>query len=186
MAIFLEPYPEQDCWPFLDKLICQWRQEEEKVRSECGLDPAPPYPGCELFRGQKSPAPTPAPVQTTTVTPIVDCAPYEVHNFNIPNMCSDCCGWIRSDSNFCLSVYQTFGTSISNACYNCCEKLAATLPPVNPTYPKIECTTISNPSQMCDEYQCCESTRSKSSFCQSSYKKYGNEIGSICVSVALS
>jgi hypothetical protein len=53
VSIFLESYDDAESWPFLDKLICQWRLEEEKVRSACGLEPAPDYGRCRLFRGQK-------------------------------------------------------------------------------------------------------------------------------------
>ena len=48
----MESYVGIESWSFLDKLICQWRLEEEKVRSACGVDPAPDYGRCRLFRGQ--------------------------------------------------------------------------------------------------------------------------------------
>jgi len=49
----MDDYPDAESWPYLDKLICQWRKEEEAVRSSCGLDPAPPYGRCQLFRNQE-------------------------------------------------------------------------------------------------------------------------------------
>jgi Eukaryotic-type carbonic anhydrase len=52
----LQDYPGAASWAFLDKLICLWRIEEDKVRSKCGLPAATPYGRCQLFRNQ---APTP-------------------------------------------------------------------------------------------------------------------------------
>ena len=78
ISIFMQDYPDAESWPYLDKLICQWRKEEEKVREACGLDPVEPYGRCELLRGQSptqewldeaegkgSGTPVPAPVATT-------------------------------------------------------------------------------------------------------------------------
>jgi hypothetical protein len=53
VTIFLQDYPDERPWHYLDKLICQFRREEEKQRSECGLPPAPVYKMCELYRGQE-------------------------------------------------------------------------------------------------------------------------------------
>jgi hypothetical protein len=53
VSIFLQDYPGERPWHYLDKLICQFRREEEKRRSECGLPPAPVYKMCELYRGQE-------------------------------------------------------------------------------------------------------------------------------------
>jgi Eukaryotic-type carbonic anhydrase len=43
-------------WAYLEKLICNWRIVEDKVREKCGLPAATPYGRCQLFRGQE---PTP-------------------------------------------------------------------------------------------------------------------------------
>lgn len=53
VSIFMQDYPDEKPWHYLDKLICQWRREEEKTRAECGLPPAPVYKMCELYRGQE-------------------------------------------------------------------------------------------------------------------------------------
>ena len=53
VTIFMQDYPNQTPWNYLDKLICQWRHEEEKQRKECGMPPAPVYKMCELYRGQE-------------------------------------------------------------------------------------------------------------------------------------
>jgi len=53
VTLFLQDYPGEKPWHYLDKLICEFRREEEKQRSECGLPPAPVYKMCELFRGQE-------------------------------------------------------------------------------------------------------------------------------------
>ena len=56
----------------LDKLICQWRESEEKVREDCGLDSVTTYyPGCTNYdRGH-----TPSPVDPETLAPIITPAP---------------------------------------------------------------------------------------------------------------
>jgi hypothetical protein len=53
VTLFMQDYPNETPWNYLDKLICQWRHEEEKQRKECGLPPAPVYKMCELYRGQE-------------------------------------------------------------------------------------------------------------------------------------
>lgn len=88
VSIFLEAYEDAESWAYLDKLICQWRRVEEEVRASCGLDPAPAYGRCALFRGQDPPEepddilfpdnvdvidepttpPTPAPIDTSAPT----------------------------------------------------------------------------------------------------------------------
>ena len=48
----MEAYDDAPPYPYLDKVICQWRRKEFNVRQQCGLDPVPgSYPGCfPLFR----------------------------------------------------------------------------------------------------------------------------------------
>lgn len=53
MAIFLQDYDDAESWAYLDKMICQWRIEEEKVRDACNKEPAAPYGRCQLFRNQE-------------------------------------------------------------------------------------------------------------------------------------
>jgi len=53
VTLFMQDYPNQTPWNYLDKLICQWRHEEEKQRKKCGMPPAPVYKMCELYRGQE-------------------------------------------------------------------------------------------------------------------------------------
>ena len=52
VSVFMEAYDNAPPYPYLDKVICQWRRKEYEVRQECGLDPVPStYPGCfPLFR----------------------------------------------------------------------------------------------------------------------------------------
>ena len=70
VTLFLQDYPDEEPWPFLDKLICQWREEEERVRQMCGRDPAPIYANCRLFRGQtRTEAPSPEPTREPTTHP---------------------------------------------------------------------------------------------------------------------
>jgi hypothetical protein len=53
VTLFMQDYPDEPSWPYLDKLICQWRQKEEEARVACGEPPAPPYGRCRLFRDQE-------------------------------------------------------------------------------------------------------------------------------------
>jgi len=53
VTLFMQDYPNQAPWHYLDKLICQFRRVEEKQRKICGLPPAPVYKMCELYRGQE-------------------------------------------------------------------------------------------------------------------------------------
>ncbi|KAL3909150.1 MAG: hypothetical protein SGILL_008201 [Bacillariaceae sp.] len=53
VTLFLQDYPGERPWHYLDKLICEFRRIEEKRRAECGLPPAPVYKMCELYRGQE-------------------------------------------------------------------------------------------------------------------------------------
>ncbi|KAL3916149.1 MAG: hypothetical protein SGILL_005311 [Bacillariaceae sp.] len=53
VTLFLQDYPGERPWHYLDKLICEFRREEEKRRKDCGLPPAPVYKMCELYRGQE-------------------------------------------------------------------------------------------------------------------------------------
>ncbi len=118
VAIFLESDPNRGQWPFLDKLICQWREVEEKTREECGIESVPPYPGCRNPTRQgngdsptrppstsapvlapSTPAPILAPVTPPTQTPVspttgtgngVVCSDYLNHPIiNLDRICSD-------------------------------------------------------------------------------------------------
>ena len=65
VAIFLEAYEDSPPYPYLDRLICEWRKVEDKTREQCGLDTVDPYPGCfNPGRGH-----TPFPTTTTTESP---------------------------------------------------------------------------------------------------------------------
>ena len=49
IAIFLQAYNDSAPYPYLDKLICQWRHSEEKTRNDCSYASASPYPGCFYY-----------------------------------------------------------------------------------------------------------------------------------------
>jgi len=46
VAIFLQSHDNVEPYPYLDKLICQWREAEERVLADCGFPSVAPYPGC--------------------------------------------------------------------------------------------------------------------------------------------
>lgn len=85
ISMFMQDFEGEPSWPYLDKLICQWRKEEEKKRLACGLPPAPVYKMCELYRGQVRTdddfeAPTEQ-VQNPTFAPLVAPPAIPVVNF---------------------------------------------------------------------------------------------------------
>jgi Eukaryotic-type carbonic anhydrase len=50
IAIFLEAYDEADDWPELNRVICGWREAEDKTRASCGLPSVEQeYPGCFYY-----------------------------------------------------------------------------------------------------------------------------------------
>jgi carbonic anhydrase len=54
VSIFAQAYDDAVPYPFLDKVICQWRRKEYDVRKECGLDPVEStYPGCFPLKRKK-------------------------------------------------------------------------------------------------------------------------------------
>ncbi len=84
ISFFMQDFEGEPSWPYLDKLICRWRREEEEKRVSCGLPPAPVYKMCELYRGQTRTAddfeaptqavivPTRAPLVAPPAIPIVN------------------------------------------------------------------------------------------------------------------
>lgn len=68
ISVFLEAYDDSPVYDFLDRIICEWRNTEDKVRDECGMDSVgTPYPGC--FNPQRGY--TPFPSVSPTKAPIV-------------------------------------------------------------------------------------------------------------------
>lgn len=50
IAIFLEAYDDADDWAELNRVICGWRESEEKTRASCGLPSVEEeYPGCYYY-----------------------------------------------------------------------------------------------------------------------------------------
>lgn len=84
VSLFMQDYPDERPWHYLDKLICQWRREEEKLRSDCGLPPAPVYKMCELYRGQERSPEDIEYILEEGETPTVE-APGEVPQLERPN-----------------------------------------------------------------------------------------------------
>jgi hypothetical protein len=104
VAIFLETDPNRRRWSFLDKLICQWREVEEKNRQECGLASAPPYPGCRNPMRQEQQVDP----EVVDPYPFIDCDTID----NYPRMCkaTSCCEAERSNTDYCTNdVYGRFG-----------------------------------------------------------------------------
>jgi hypothetical protein len=62
----MEAYDDASDWPILNKVICAWREAEEKNRKACGLPSIPtPYPGCVQYNRKGSGT------STTSSTPVV-------------------------------------------------------------------------------------------------------------------
>jgi hypothetical protein len=68
ISIFLEAYDNIEPYPFLDRLICEWRNTEENVRAECDMPSAPQYPGCFPNKRGYTPSPTPSPTEADAPT----------------------------------------------------------------------------------------------------------------------
>lgn len=202
VAIFLESDPNRENWPFLDKLICQWREVEEKTREECGMESVPPYPGCRnptRMANDESPTyppttPAPSPVVPvtspgqTTIAPTggtVVCSKYANHPVaNLDRICGDsgCCTNPRSASTYCHTVYNFFLSDMDEVCSECCNpaKEVGPSPPTHPIYPEIDCTEVHNPYRMCKPNSCCEKGASSSSYCAGVFGTYGDDMLSIC------
>ena len=49
--MFLEAYDNAPDYDVLNRIICAWREDEEKTREECGLDSiSTEYPGCVRYQ----------------------------------------------------------------------------------------------------------------------------------------
>lgn len=103
-------------WGFLDKLICQWREVEEETRQECGLESAPPYPGCRNPVRQKEEVIPPV----EDPYPFINCDTIE----NYQRICkpTSCCEASRSTTNYCVNdVYGRYGDDlVGSICWWCC------------------------------------------------------------------
>jgi hypothetical protein len=50
VGIFLDARDDVEPYPYLDKLICEWRRSEENVRKDCGIESVKTtYPGCFIY-----------------------------------------------------------------------------------------------------------------------------------------
>jgi Eukaryotic-type carbonic anhydrase len=116
VSIFLQADPARERWDFLDKLICQWREVEEKTRDECGLESVPPYPGCRnpTRGGGETELPH------VDLYPFIDCDSVE----NSARMCksTSCCEAERSLGEYCQDhVYDLYGDEVvGSVCWWCC------------------------------------------------------------------
>lgn len=181
ISIFMQDYPDADSWPFLDKLICQWRKEEDKVREACGLPPVEPYGRCALLRGQQptqewldeaegiiygsdnddmptSPIDEPDDEPMYGESGLIDIDPSAAPSSE-PSLASD----------FDESEVEQPGNSNSSEII---------------PLPSVECSVVSNLiGRMCDsEDPCCISPRSNTVFCQNIYDNIfpGENMKSAC------
>jgi Eukaryotic-type carbonic anhydrase len=68
ISIFLEAYDDAHDWPILNKIICAWREAEEKNREACGLPSVvSDYPGCFHYNRQGTSTPPPPTTNTSGV-----------------------------------------------------------------------------------------------------------------------
>eukprot|EP00545_Synedropsis_sp_CCMP1620_P000285 CAMPEP_0119029340 /NCGR_PEP_ID=MMETSP1176-20130426/40466_1 /TAXON_ID=265551 /ORGANISM="Synedropsis recta cf, Strain CCMP1620" /LENGTH=928 /DNA_ID=CAMNT_0006985675 /DNA_START=82 /DNA_END=2868 /DNA_ORIENTATION=- len=73
VVVFLEAFDNIEAWPMLDKLICQWRETEEKTRDDCDLDSVSTYyPGCTNYARGHTPAPVDAASGSPSLAPITE------------------------------------------------------------------------------------------------------------------
>jgi Eukaryotic-type carbonic anhydrase len=170
-------------------MICQWRIEEEKVRSACGLDPVTPYGRCELFRNQaptaewlaeeagqafadKEPAATRSPATEppfpeTTGPPIV----LKVGPVAIPA------------TPVAAPVPVAPPTDVSSPVAPAPVPVAPPMDLSNGDIPPpIQCNAFNvNFERMCESKNpCCSSVRKDTTFCWESYEELGDAVESGC------
>jgi Eukaryotic-type carbonic anhydrase len=270
VSIFLQDYPDAEPWAYLEKLICNWRIAEDKVRANCGLPAATPYARCQLFRGQEptpewlaeeagqiftvevtenplfnatSPSPigsiaapnlldthapsstfgsasgtsapvsppvvlpssqapstlapvspipavfiTPSPVVAAVVSTVPQPVQCDAWDINFDRMCQSddpCCGDVRSDTAYCLGIYDQLGSAAEAVCHNCCESpqsLGPAAPVLDDLPLQIQCSSLDNIAhRMCKTDSCCSDPRSESEYCRSQYHAFNdNELAQIC------
>lgn len=117
ISFFMQDFDNEPSWPYLDKLICKWREEEEKRRSACGMDPAPVYKMCELYRGQTRTAadmeaptaavivPTRAPLVAPPAVPVQNFGG-DPEEFRLPlGLCQGDCDFTGTFVHSCFPCY---------------------------------------------------------------------------------
>ena len=179
VAIFLDGDSSANRWDFLDKLICQWREIEEKTRKDCCLESVPvPYEGC------RNPVRPACGLELDTLGDSTQPFRCASHSVNYDRICKDggCCQNPRQDGKFCHIIYEEFGDAMSSACFQCCDppKEVGTPTPKHPLYPRIQCSSITEgTSRICKRGGCCDG--SNGPWCQKLYAKYTvDEMRSIC------
>eukprot|EP00934_Nitzschia_sp_Nitz4_P000422 Nitzschia sp. Nitz4//scaffold21_size171442//123870//126940//NITZ4_002181-RA/size171442-augustus-gene-0.206-mRNA-1//-1//CDS//3329542471//422//frame0 len=133
VAIFLDPDETKERWPFLDKLICQWREVEEKTRDECGLASVPPYPGCRNpTRGDGD-----TDLPYVDPYPFIDCDSVE-NSFRICKPTS-CCEETRGTTDYCVNeVYEHYGDETPSMAFEVTSMPMQMVPPTLPFEPTLE------------------------------------------------
>jgi hypothetical protein len=160
VAIFLQADPNRNRWPFLDKLICQWREVEEQTREDCGLASVPAYPGCRNpDRSGGNPtlppvapvvSPTPNPVPPTTFSPSPSNSPADASPTPLP---------VARTSNPVASPTDSSNGVVCSD-YN--------------GHPTI------NIARICKAGGCCVNPRSASNHCHSVYNFFGEDMNDVC------
>lgn len=191
----MQDYPGARSWAYLDKLICQWRKEEDKVRAACGLPPVTPYGRCALLRGQaptqewldeaagifqedeveETPVTTPAspptelpvstPVDVPVPSPVVDLTEPPVETIVVEDPVTFSPVSIPSDAPVSNQPIGDFVGSEIPPPIDCSQQPASII------------------SRMCDSLDpCCEATRSDTRFCWDAYDNIfpGEQIKSAC------
>jgi len=170
VAIFLDGHSSASKWDFLDKLICQWREVEDKTREDCCLGSVPPYPGCRnptrLACGETTDSDTPAsskPTVTvgsdpgTTLDPVTTTPePITTADFSSTTLDPDATSHIITASGagaFRNSANKTFSCSL--------------FPDV--TY-----------DRMCKDNGCCQNPRQAGKFCHTMYETFGDDMHLAC------
>jgi Eukaryotic-type carbonic anhydrase len=190
----MQDYPDAESWSYLDKMICQWRIEEEKARAACGKVPVTPYGRCQLFRGQ---APTSewlaeeagqVFVEQGTPSPTL----YQAEISSTEHPTSSSFPTSESTVNSSAPVPPTIPSSRLPTMQ---PKVAGTSVPSVASPPSasqgvpplIDCQSYANSfsgftfDRMCQSTDpCCESTRSATNFCWDTYELFGDSIVSAC------
>ena len=206
IAIFMQDYPDAESWPYLDKLICQWRKKEDEVRAACGKPPVEPYGRCALLRNQQPTdewleeaglstgtdapvVPTASPV-TPTASPVTPTAsPVSPTASPVTPAPSKILGIQSSPTG-------SPNTPTASPVTPTSSPVTPTASPVTPTTSPVQETQEEVPPEMdCSKYgsnfmkrvcastdPCCESVRSDTEFCWNVYDNIfpGAKIKSAC------
>lgn len=197
----MQDYDDADSWAFLDRLICLWRIEEDKVREACGRDPVRPYGRCRLFRGQRpteewlneeangfgEDSLTPEPTVAPTIVPTKKPTAAPITEAPVTGTVEPTIEQTQGNLTVEPSIAPVFVKPIlsEEPSDRPSDSPSAQPSPLISNYtipPDIDCDDQDfSMSRFCSSSDpCCESERSDSDFCWAAYDILGSRVESAC------